>query len=190
MLTESTMLHLGTKAKNFALPDVTGKMFHLSDFDEADVLVLAFICCHCPFVVHLKPALAAFDQEFRPRNVAFVAINSNDASSHPDDAPAFMECDIEQYGYRFPFLIDQTQKVAKAYTAACTPDFFVFDRARSLVYRGQFDGSRPGNRLAITGDDLRNAVEAVLAGKEVAPNQKPSIGCNIKWRAGNAPDYY
>jgi peroxiredoxin len=189
-LTPSTMLALGTPAPDFKLPDTNGKMVALGDFKEARALVVAFICNHCPYVKHIRSGLAEFGREMQARGVGMVAINSNDAEKYPADAPGQMAAEARAAGYTFPYLYDETQAVAKAYRAACTPDFYVFDGARRLVYRGQFDASRPGNGAPVTGADLRAAVEAVLNNKPVPEKQMPSIGCNIKWRAGNEPDYY
>src|SRR5690606_3866415 len=161
-----------------------------ADFKSAKALVVMFICNHCPFVKHLADDLAAFGRECQEKGAAVVAINSNDVASHPEDSPEQMIHEAENRGYTFPYLYDETQAVAKAYKAACTPDFFVFDADQKLVYSGQFDDSRPGNGKPITGADLRAAVDAVLAGKSVPEPQKPSIGCNIKWVAGAEPDYF
>jgi peroxiredoxin len=187
--TQSTMLALGTVAPDFRLPDTTGKLVSLADFKDAPALVVVFMCNHCPYVKHIRQGLAQFARDYIPRGVAMVGINSNDVVNYPDDSPARMAEEVKAAGYIFPYLFDETQAVAKAYRAACTPDFYVFDAARRLVYRGQFDDSRPGNGIPVTGKDLRAAVEAVLAGKPVSPNQKPSLGCNIKWKPGNEPDY-
>jgi peroxiredoxin len=188
--TESTMLPLGTKAPQFSLVNVDGRAVSLSDFDDAPALLVMFICNHCPFVKHLADALASFASELMAKGVAVVAINSNDASSFPADSPEQMVREAEERGYQFPYLYDETQAVAKAYRAACTPDFFLFDGDQRLVYRGQFDESRPDSGIPITGKDMRAAVDAVLAGKKPSQNQRPSIGCNIKWKAGNEPDYF
>ena len=190
-LTPSTMLPLGTNAPDFRLPDtVSGKTIALADFAVAPALLVAFICNHCPFVEHIRAGLAQIGREYQARGVAVVAISSNDVGTHPQDGPAKMAAEARTAGYTFPYLYDETQAVAKAYRAACTPDFFLFDTSRRLVYRGQLDDSRPGSRLPVTGADLRAAIEAVLAGKAASPNQKPSIGCNIKWKPGKAPDYF
>jgi len=183
------MLALGTVAPDFRLPDTTGKLVSLADFKDAPALVVVFMCNHCPYVKHIRQGLAQFARDYIPRGVAMVGINSNDVVRYPEDSPARMAEEVKAGGYIFPYLFDETQAVAKAYRAACTPDFYVFDAARRLVYRGQFDDSRPGNGIPVTGKDLRAAVEAVLAGKPVSPNQKPSLGCNIKWKPGNEPDY-
>lgn len=187
--TLSTMLALGTPALDFALPDPNGRVISLRDFGDAPVLVVIFMCNHCPFVKHVKPQLSGFAREYQAHGVAVVGVNSNDASEFPDDSPAKMLDDIAAFGYAFPYLVDARQSVARAYRAACTPDFFVFNQDRRLAYRGQFDASRPKNDVPVTGADLRAAVDALLDGRPVDQNQIPSIGCNIKWIAGNAPDY-
>jgi peroxiredoxin len=188
--TPSTMLPLGTKAPDFSLVNVDGKTVSLGDFNGKPALLVIFMCNHCPFVKHLAPALAEFGQEYMQKNVAIVGINSNDVANYPADSPEQMVHEAEDRGYTFPYLYDETQEVAKAYRAACTPDFFLFDRDRKLVYRGQFDSSRPDNGKPITGADLRAAVDAVLAGKKPTSDQMPSIGCNIKWKPGGEPDYF
>ena len=188
--TPSTMLPLGTKAPPFRLPDPNGKIVSSDDFKNAPALLVAFICNHCPFVKHIRSEFANLAKEYQGRGVAIVGINSNDIVYSPDDRPEKMAEEVKQIGYVFPYLFDESQEIAKAYRAACTPDFYLFDRDRSLVYRGQFDDSRPGNSRAITGADLRAALEAVLTGHPVSKNQRPSIGCNIKWKSGNAPDYF
>ena len=187
--TASTMLPLGTSAPDFSLPDVNGSTVSRSDFSEKPLLV-AFICNHCPFVVHLRDAFTKFASDYQAKGLGLVAVSSNDISTHPDDSPDLMKSDAEKYGYTFPYLYDESQEVAKKYTAACTPDFFLFDQNHKLVYRGQFDDSRPGNGEPITGADLKAAVNAVLAGQEVSSTQYPSIGCNIKWKAGAEPSYF
>ena len=184
------MLPLGTPAPAFKLSDSSGKVVTLEDFASAPALLVAFICNHCPFVKHVRSQFAALAREYQARGVAVVAINSNDAKSYPDDSPEKMAQEIKTVGYTFPYLYDETQAVAKAYHAACTPDFYVFDKDRKLRYRGQMDGSRPGNSVPVTGADLRGALDAILAGRPVASEQKPSIGCNIKWKKGNEPDYF
>lgn len=189
-LTPSTMLALGTRAPDFALPDTSGNTVSLSDFNSAPALVVAFICNHCPYVKHIREALSQFGRDMEALNVVVVAINSNDVANHPDDSPAKMAQEVKSADYSFPYLYDETQSVAKAYRAACTPDFFLFDRNQKLIYRGQFDDSRPGNGIPVSGRDLRAAVDAVLAGRPVATDQNPSMGCNIKWKAGNAPEYF
>lgn len=187
--TASTMLPLSTKATDFRLPDTRGRMVSLSDFDEAEVLVVAFICNHCPFVKHVIDDFVGLAEDYRKKGVAFVAINSNDVETYPDDRPEMMAKLAKQKGFPFPYLYDETQEVAKAYRAACTPDFFVFGKDRELVYRGQMDDSRPGNGVPTTGEDLRAALDAAVEGRPVPGEQKPSIGCNIKWKAGSEPDY-
>jgi len=188
--TPSTMLPLGTIAPDFALPDTEGNVVRVSDFDGAKALLVMFICNHCPYVKHVADVLARRCREFQQRGVAVVGINSNDVENYPDDAPDKMKEEVARRGYSFPYLYDETQQVARAYRAACTPDFFLFDAQRRLVYRGQMDSSRPGNDVPVTGADLRAAVEAVLAGRSPAADQKPSLGCNIKWKPGNEPDYF
>jgi len=188
--TPSTMLNLGTQAPDFSLPDTAGNTVSLSDFASAPALLVMFICNHCPFVKHVAPELAALGREYQDKGVAVVAINANDVANYPDDAPDKMSREARQRGYTFPYLYDQTQEVTKAYRAACTPDFFLFDADRTLVYRGQLDDSRPSNNTPVTGADLRAALDAVLAGRRVSEEQIPSLGCNIKWRPGNAPEYF
>jgi peroxiredoxin len=189
-LTPSTMLALGTPAPDFQLPDTTGKLVSLGDFKAAPALVVMFICNHCPYVKHLRAALAEFGRECAVKGVAVVAINANDVENYPADSPARMAEEARAASYSFPYLYDEAQKVARAYRAACTPDFYVFDRGRRLVYRGQFDASRPGNGVPISGKDLRAAVDAVLAGRAPSLHQAPSMGCNIKWKRGNEPEYF
>jgi len=188
-LTPSTMLALGTAAAAFELPDANGKLVSLADCRDAPALLVAFLCNHCPYVQHIRSGFANFATEYQARGLAIVAINANDADSHPEDSPAEMAKEVRRFGYTFPYLYDASQKVAKAYRAACTPDFLLFDRARKLVYRGHFDASRPNSKIPVTGADLRAAADAVLAGAAVSADQKPSIGCSIKWKPGNAPDY-
>ena len=188
-LTPSTMLALGTQAPEFRLPDTGGKIVSLADFKDAPALVVVFMCNHCPFVKHIGAGLAQLARDCMPRRVAMVGINSNDALNYTEDSPAKMAVEAKSAGYIFPYLHDETQSLAKAYRAACTPDVFLFGKDQRLVYRGQFDDSRPGNGVPVTGKDLRAALDAVLAGKPISPDQKPSIGCNIKWKSGNAPDY-
>ncbi|MBT8444735.1 MAG: thioredoxin family protein [Gammaproteobacteria bacterium] len=188
-LTPSTMHELGTSAPAFALPATDGRIVRLDDFDATPALLVAFICNHCPYVKHIRDGFVAFAREYQARGLAVVAISSNDASTHPDDSPEMMKVEADQYGFTFPYLYDETQEVAKAYRAACTPDFFLYDNTKGLVYRGQFDGSRPGNGVPVTGASLRDATDAVLSGAPVATDQFPSIGCNIKWRPGNEPSY-
>jgi len=183
------MLPLGTVAPDFRLPDTNGKTVSPADFKGAPVLVVMFICNHCPYVVHIRAELAKAAKDFQAKGAKVVGISSNDAVGYPQDGPDKMREEVKSAGYTFPYLYDESQAVAKAYRAACTPDFFVFDKDFRLVYRGQFDDARRGNTLPITGKDLRAAVDAALAGKDVSV-QKPSIGCNIKWKAGNEPDYF
>lgn len=180
--TRSTMLPLGTNAPRFNLPDPSGKRTSLADYKDAPALLVAFICNHCPFVKHIRKEFASFAKEYQAKGVGIVAINSNDVENYPQDSPEKMAEEIKQAGYTFPYLYDGSQVVAKAYNAACTPDFYLFDRTHRLVYRGQFDDSRPGNGRPVTGADMRSAVDAVLAGKAVSADQKPSVGCNIKWK--------
>jgi len=189
-LTPSTMLPLGTTAPDFKLPDTGGKIVSLADFKGHPALLVIFICNHCPYVIHLRAGLAQLAREYIPRNVGIVGISSNDAANYPADGPEKMKEEAKKAGYLFPYLYDETQAVAKSYRAACTPDIFLFDKNQRLVYRGQFDASRPNNGIPVTGNDLRAALDAVLAGKAVSEKQIPSIGCNIKWKAGNAPDYF
>jgi len=184
------MLELGTPAPGFSLPDFDGHVHSLSDFAGAPALLVAFICSHCPFVQHLRGGFATMAREYQQRGLAVVAINSNDIEAYPQDGPDAMRAEAAELGYVFPYLLDSSQAVAKAYRAACTPDFFLFDGRRRLVYRGQFDDSRPGNGRPVTGADLRAAVDATLAGRTPAVEQQPSLGCNIKWRKGSEPDYY
>jgi peroxiredoxin len=186
-LTPSTMLALGTKAPAFALPDTTGETVSLADFPNAPAVLVMFICNHCPFVKHIRAELAQLGKDYLSQGAAIVAISSNDVTTHPDDSPAKMAIEAKEAGYVFAYLYDETQSVARAYQAACTPDFFLFDRHQQLVYRGQLDDSRPGNGISVTGKDLRAALDAVLAGKPVAAGQKASMGCNIKWKPGNEP---
>jgi peroxiredoxin len=189
-LTPSTMLPLGTPAPDFQLPDTNGKTVSLADFKNQTALVVVFMCNHCPYVVHLRAGLAQFARDYAAKNVGIVGINANNAQTHPADSPAKMKDEVKTAGYIFPYLYDETQAVAKSYRAACTPDIFLFDKNQKLVYRGQFDASRPGNGIPVTGKDLRAAVDAVLAGKPTSEMQVASIGCNIKWKPGNEPDYF
>jgi len=188
--TPSTMLALGTAAPPFALPDLTGKQVSLGDFADAPALLVMFICNHCPFVVHVREQLVRLARDYQARGVAVVAINSNDVARYPDDSPERMREDAAKHGYTFPYLLDETQEIAKAYRAACTPDFFLFDGQRKLVYRGQLDAARPGNAEPNDGADLRAALDLLLAGQPVPEEQQPSIGCNIKWKPGNEPSYF
>ena len=189
--TLSTMLPLGTDAPDFTLVNVDGRTVSLSDFRSAPCLVVAFICNHCPFVKHIADEFARFGREYQAKGVAIVAINSNDVGSHPSDSPEQMVHEAEARGYVFPYLFDETQEIAQEYRAACTPDFYVFDSDRKLVYRGQFDDSRPKSDIPVTGRDLRTAVDLVLHGDTPANKpQIPSLGCNIKWMPGNEPEYF
>jgi peroxiredoxin len=181
------MLALGTPAPAFKLPDTNGQPVSLGDFRGKPVLVM-FICNHCPFVKHISAQLVQLGRDYQSR-AGMVAINANDVANYPDDSPAKMKEEVKRAGYVFPYLYDESQAVAKAYRAACTPDFFLFDTEHRLVYRGQFDDSRPSNALPVTGKDLRAALDAVLSGTDVSKDQKPSIGCNIKWKTGQEPDY-
>jgi peroxiredoxin len=190
-LTASTMLALGTKAPDFQLPEVSsGEQISLHNFSDKKALLVMFICRHCPFIKHIQGQLSSLGKDYSGSGLAMVAISSNDAEKYPDDSPESLSSMSRQLGFSFPLLYDETQAVAQAFTAACTPDFFLFDRNRQLVYRGQLDDSRPGNGRPITGSDLRNAIDAALLGKSVSADQKPSIGCNIKWKPGNEPSYF
>ncbi|MDA7950139.1 MAG: thioredoxin family protein [Pirellulaceae bacterium] len=190
VLTASTMLPLGTVAPDFSLLDTCGQRVSLANFQEKKGLVVMFLCNHCPYVIHLQKHLKDFANEFLPLEIGFVAINANDPTNYPDDSPEKMKITAENNEYPFPYLFDASQKVAQAYKAACTPDFFLFDDNLKLTYRGQFDESRPGNDSPVTGNDLRKAILATLAGKETPIPQKPSIGCNIKWKPENQPTYF
>ncbi|MBD2194952.1 MULTISPECIES: thioredoxin family protein [Calothrix] len=190
-LTASTMLPIGTIAPDFHLPEVvSGKVISLANFADKKALLVMFICRHCPFVKHIQQQLALLGTDYENSDLGIIAISANDAENYPDDAPESLKAMAIELGLKFPVCYDESQETAKAYTAACTPDFFVFDREQKLVYRGQLDDSRPSNGKPVTGADLRAAIEAVLAGKSVSDEQKPSIGCNIKWKAGNAPSYF
>ncbi len=186
----STMLELGTAAPDFSLPDTTGQLVSLADYKQAPATLVVFMCNHCPYVKHIANQLAEFAREYQAKSVAVIGVNANDVSTHPDDSPEKMADEVKKIGYTFPYLYDETQEVAKSYRAACTPDFFLFDKDHKLAYRGQFDGSRPGNKIAVTGQDLRMALDAVLQDQPVPAEQKASMGCNIKWRAGNEPSYF
>ena len=189
--TPSTMVELGTVAPEFSLPDVvSGQTVSLNTFAGRKALLVMFICPHCPFVKHVQEELARVGRDYSDRNVGIVAISSNDAESYPEDSPPRLKEMAERLGFRFPFCYDESQEIAKAYDAACTPDFFLFDASRKLVYRGQLDGSRPGNGIPVTGIDLRSALDAVLSDLAVNRNQRPSMGCNIKWKPGNEPEYF
>ena len=187
-LTPSNMMPLGTAAPSFRLPATDGSTVSNDDFAEAQLLLVAFICNHCPYVQHIRDELAALGRDYQSRSqnqsLGMVAINSNDVVAYPEDSMEKMQEEVAQRGYTFPYLLDESQEVARAFDAACTPEFYLFDRQRQLIYRGQFDDSRPGNGIPVTGQDLRQALDAALAGKPVAAEQKPSVGCNIKWKAG------
>jgi len=188
--TSSTMLPLGTKAPDFRLPDPGGKMISLADFKGAPALLIVFMCNHCPYVKHIREGLAKLARDYRPGGVAVAGISSNDVANYPADSPAKMAEEAKSAGYIFPYLYDETQEVARAYRAACTPDIYLFDKDQRLAYRGQLDDSRPGNGMPVTGKDVRAAIDALLSGKPVSSAQKPSIGCNIKWKPGREPDYF
>lgn len=188
--TPSTMLPLGTRAPDFDLPNVDGRMVGLAEAAGPQGTVVMFICNHCPFVKHVADHLAMLARDYASRGIGFVAISSNDVAAHPADSPEQMVREAEDRGYLFPYLYDETQDVAKAYHAACTPDFYLFDAERKLAYRGQLDPSRPGNDIPVTGSDLRGAIDSLLAGRPPRDDQKPSIGCNIKWKVGREPPYF
>ncbi len=188
-LTNSTMLNLGTRAPSFNLPDVTtGREVKLADFSGKNLLVM-FICKHCPYVKHIQQELSRLGKDYANKDIAIVGISSNDADNYPDDSPASLKEFASANGFSFPLLYDETQEVAKEYTAACTPDFFLFDSAHKLVYRGQLDGGRPGNNVPVDGIDLRAAIDALLNAQPITADQKPSSGCNIKWKPGKEPKY-
>lgn len=190
MAIQSTMLQLGTPAPDFSLTDVaSGTTVSLANLADKKALIVMFICRHCPYVKHVEAELAHIGNQYQKKGVAVVAIGANDPDQYPDDSPENLDEQSKRLGFTFPYLFDASQEVAKAYTAACTPDLFLFDQQRKLVYRGQLDDSRPGNNIPVTGQDLRSALDAVLAGQPINPNQKPSIGCSIKWKTGNAPEY-
>ena len=186
----STMLEIGTQAPPFRLPSATGGAVAIEDFAESRGLLVMFICNHCPFVKHVRDELVKLAGDYLPRGLAVVAVNSNDWSAYPDDSPEEMAKEAREYGYPFPYLYDETQETARAYRAACTPDFFLFDSKQRLVYRGQLDDSRPGNQVPVSGKDLRAALDALFEGRPVPGEQRPSLGCNIKWRPGKEPDYF
>jgi peroxiredoxin len=188
--TPSTMLDLGTPLPSFSLPDFNGRVVSDADLKGSKALLVAFICKHCPFVKHIRQEFARFAKEYEPKGLKVVAIASNDTTEFPEDGPEGMKQEAAEAGYVFPYLFDEKQQVARAFRAACTPDLFLFDANRRLVYRGQFDGSRPKNDVPVTGADLRAAADAVLAGKPAPETQRPSMGCNIKWSPGNAPAYF
>jgi len=189
-LTPSTMLPLGTPLPAFRLPDPSGRIVSSDDFAGAPALLVMILCNHCPYVKHVADGIARFAREYAPKGLAMVAINANDAAKYPDDAPAKMAEEAKRRGYEFPYLYDESQAVAKAFRAACTPEFYLFDREGRLAYRGRFDGSTPGNSVPVTGAELRAAADAVLAGRPASGEQRPSVGCNVKWRPGNEPDSF
>jgi peroxiredoxin len=183
------MLPLGSKAPDFSLPNIDGKIVSLSDLSGHKALLVVFICNHCPYVKHVRPELVALERDYRPRGVAMVAINSNDPGTYPADSPEMMVREAREAGYVFPYLFDATQEVAKSYRAACTPDLYLFDADLKLVYRGQIDDTRPNSGRAPNGESIRAALDALLDGRPIPEPQKPSMGCNIKWRPGNEPSY-
>jgi peroxiredoxin len=187
----STMAELGTATPDFSLPEpATGRTVSLADFAGAPALLVVYLSNHCPFVKHIADELGRFGREYREKGLAIVGICANDVAHYPDDSPERMAAEVERRDYTFPYLFDESQEVAKAFSAACTPDFFLYDADRELVYRGQFDASRPSTDVPVSGEDLRAACDAVLAGERPSPNQVPSVGCNIKWKAGNAPAWF
>jgi len=188
--TPSRMLALGTEAPGFSLPEGDGSIFHLSSVKGKKPFLVMFICNHCPYVKHIRQSLAQLADEYAAKGISFIGINSNDFQSYPEDSPQEMVNEKRLMNYSFPYLVDESQEVAKKYEAACTPDFFLFNHEGKLVYRGQFDDSRPGNGVEVTGNDLREAFDALLEGKAPNPNQRASLGCNIKWKKGNAPSYF
>ena len=191
VMVESTMLQLGTDAPDFSLPDVvSGDTIRLDIFSDAPGLLVMFICQHCPFVKHVQDELARIGRDYGPKGLGIVAICANSLQTHPQDSPENLKVQAQEVGFTFPYCFDESQEVAKRYTAACTPDFFVFDRSKKLVYRGQLDDSRPSNGVPVTGQDLRDALDQVLAGEVPSPEQKPSVGCNIKWTPGSEPPYF
>lgn len=189
VMTASTMLALGTRAPDFSLPDTKGSVVSLNDFRDAPMLLVIFMCNHCPYVKHVLQGMVELIKDYQSKGVAVVGISSNDVDSFPEDSPEMMAKLAKRQGFTFAYLYDEDQSVAKAYHAACTPDFFLFDADRKLVYRGQMDDSRPSSGTPVTGADLRAAMDAALEGKPVPSEQKPSMGCNIKWKSGNEPDY-
>ncbi len=186
-LTPSTMLALGTSAPAFSLPDTEGNQVTLESFKGNKGLLVLFICNHCPYVIHIREELAKLGIEYQKKGIGICAINSNDVSTHPDDSPDKMKDEVQSAGYTFPYLYDESQAVAHSYKAACTPDIFLFDAQQKLIYRGQIDDSRPGTGIPVSGRDLREALDALLNNQPISEIQKPSIGCNIKWKAGNEP---
>ena len=190
VLTPSTMLDLGTEAPNVTLADPHGNSFDLGSQQIDKGVLVIFMCNHCPYVIHIREKLVLRIREYQDQGITVVAINSNDYTTHPDDNPERMAQDMKEFGYSFPYLVDDDQAVAKSYEAACTPDIYLFDKDKKLVYRGQFDSARPGNKTPVTGEDLTAAVSQMLEGKEIGTVQQPSMGCNIKWKAGNEPSYF
>ncbi|HNZ48800.1 MAG TPA: thioredoxin family protein [Candidatus Hydrogenedentes bacterium] len=188
--TASTMMPLGTPAPDFSLPDTQKQTVSLKNYADAPGLLVMFLSNHCPYVKLVREEIARIGREYGAKGVGIVAVMANDVQAYPDDAPDKMALEVKDAGYTFPYLYDETQEVAKAYGAACTPDFFLFDAQKRLVYRGQMDDARPGNNRPVTGADLRAALDALLAGKPVSDVQRPSLGCNIKWKPGNAPAYF
>jgi peroxiredoxin len=189
--TPSTMLELGTEAPGFSLQEVrTGKLISPQSFSDQKALLIMFICAHCPYVKHIEDEIARIGRGYVSRSIGIIAISSNDAENHPDDGPEGLKAMAERLAFNFPLCYDETQAVAKSYRAACTPEFYLFDQNQKLYYRGQLDDSRPKNTLPVTGSDLRGALEAILAGQTAPEDQKPGIGCNIKWKKGNEPDYF
>ena len=186
--TESYMLALGTAAPDFRLADFNRKFYSLGDFKDSRAFLVIFMCSHCPYVIRVREGMVNMIKEYQAKGVAVVGINSNDIDNYPQDGPETMAADAKEYGYTFPFLFDETQEVAQAYKAACTPDFFLFDQEGKLVYRGRMDASRPENDLPTTGEELKAAMDAVLENRPVSQDQKPSLGCNIKWKPGNEPE--
>jgi|SRR3989338_4368240 len=190
VLTPSTMMPLGSRAPDFSLKDVlSGKVFSLKDFKNKKAFLLMFICRHCPYVQHVTKEISILGRDYQNKDIGIAAISSNDPEAYPEDAPASLSEMARELNFTFPYLFDESQETAKKYKAACTPDFFLFDKERKLAYRGQLDDSRPANNIPVTGKDLRGAIEAVLNDTLVNPDQKPSIGCNIKWKSGNEPNY-
>lgn len=190
VLTPSIMQELGMKAPDFTLPDPAGKQYSLTDLGVDKGLLVIFMCNHCPYVIHIREMLVAKLRSYQEQGIAVVGINSNDFKAYPDDSPEKMTFDAKTFNYSFPYLVDEEQQVAKSYGAACTPDFFLFNAELKLVYRGQFDSARPGNSEPVTGADLSSAIDRLIAGQSIPVEQRPSMGCNIKWKSGNEPSYF